>query len=479
MESPPVIVCFRRDLRLADNPALHAARESGAPVAPVFILDEEEAFAPGGAAKWWLHRSLKAFASNLEKAGASLILKRGRAAEIIPSLADAIKASAVYWNRRYAPAHVEADKALKAALTDAGYEVKSFSAALLREPWEVETKSGGPFRVYTPFWKALSAKGPTRKALPGLRKVNGLGEAVPSDELDDWNLEPRNPDWARGFAEMWRPGESGAHAALREFLEGPAASYARGRDMPALSATSRLSPHLAFGEISPVQVWQATHAQVESGGISRQAGEKFLSEIGWRDFSYNLLFYNEGMDERPLRTEFASFPWRNDPKGLDAWKKGRTGYPIVDAGMRQLWRTGWMHNRVRMIAASFLVKDLLIPWQEGARWFQDTLVDADPANNSASWQWVAGSGADAAPFFRIFNPVSQGEKFDPAGDYVREYVPELAGLPAEFIHAPWKAPEATLKKAGVTLGETYPEPVVDHAFARTRALDAFKTIKKS
>ncbi|MEQ8936779.1 MAG: deoxyribodipyrimidine photo-lyase [Amphiplicatus sp.] len=479
MESPPVIVWFRRDLRLADNPALHAARESGAPVLPVFVLDEKEAFAPGGAAKWWLHQSLKSLSADLEKAGSPLILKRGRAAEIIPSLAGALKASAVYWNRRYAPAHVESDKALKATLTEAGYEVKSFNAALLREPWEVETKTGGPFRVYTPFWKALSAKEPARKALPGLRKVKGFIEAPPSDILDDWRLEPRKPDWASGFGETWRPGETGAHAALKEFLEDAAASYARDRDMPARGGTSRLSPHLSFGEIGPVQIWQATHAQIEAGGISRQAGEKFLTEIGWRDFSYNLLFYNEGMAERPLRAEFASFPWRKDIKGLAAWKKGLTGYPIVDAGMRQLWRTGWMHNRVRMIAASFLVKDLLIPWQEGARWFWDTLVDADAANNSASWQWVAGCGADAAPYFRIFNPVSQAEKFDPAGDYVREYVPELAALPSEFIHAPWRAADAALKKAGVILGDTYPKPVVDHAFARTRALEAFKTIKKA
>ncbi len=478
MTEPTVIVWLRRDLRLADNPALHAARETGAAVVPVFILDEDEAFAPGAAAKWWLHRSLASLGEALARAGAPLVLKRGDGADNVVRLATSLKASAVYWNRRYAPAHVAADKELKAALHEKGCEVKSFNGALLREPWELETKSGGPFRVYTPFWKALSSAGPARSVLPGLRKIKGPDAPLESDRLEDWDLPPEAPDWAGEFADAWTPGERGAHSVLNDFLDGPASGYARARDRPGRNGTSRLSPHLAFGEISAAQIWQATQAQIEAGRLDRVAGEKFLSEIGWRDFAYNLLYFNEGMEERPLRSEFAGFPWRNDPKGLAAWRKGLTGYPVVDAGMRQLWRTGWMHNRIRMIVASFLVKDLLIPWQEGERWFWDTLVDADPANNAAGWQWVAGCGADAAPFFRIFNPISQGEKFDPEGDYVRRYVPELSRLSKASIHKPWMASDADLRRAGVTLGETYPKPIIDHAFARKRALEAFKTIKR-
>ncbi|MEE2691751.1 MAG: deoxyribodipyrimidine photo-lyase [Pseudomonadota bacterium] len=478
METQPIIVWLRRDLRLADNPAMHAARESGAPVVPVFVFDEEEAFAPGGAAKWWLHRSLRALSVDLTAAGSRLVLRRGRGAETVAEIARSLNASAVFWNRRYAPAHVAADKKLKADLTAAGVEAKSFSAALLREPWEVETKAGAPFRVYSPFWKVLRAAGPSREARPSLRKIRGLPKSPFTEDLDSWGLQPVHPDWAWEFAEVWRPGEAGAHEALKAFLDETAEYYARDRDRPDREATSRLSPHLAFGEISPLQVWRATHARIEAGELDREVGEKFLSEIGWREFSYHLLYFNEGLEAAPLRAEFAALPWRKDKKGFAAWTKGETGFPVVDAGMRQLWRTGWMHNRVRMLVASFLVKDLLIPWQDGASWFWDTLVDADPANNSASWQWVAGCGADAAPFFRIFNPVTQGEKFDPHGAYVRRFVLELSQAPDKFIHKPWEAPKDDLASVGVTLGKTYPARIVDHAFARTRALEAFRSIRK-
>lgn len=478
MSANPVIVCFRRDLRLADNPALTAAVTAAAPVIPLYVYDEAEAFAPGGAARWWLHHSLLALSHDLAKAGSPLVLRRGAAREVVPALARETGASGVYWNRRYAPAHVAADKALFSALRGDGIECRSYNASLLREPWEAKTKNGGPFRVYTAFWKTVSALGPARPAIRAVRKLPAPDRPVRSDRLDDWLLIPRQPDWAAAFASRWRPGEAGARLALESFLDGAAGNYASERDFPDRDSTSRLSPHLAFGEIGPTQIWQATQAGMEAGVLSRQAGEKFLAEIGWREFSYHLLHHNEGMETQPLRAEFADFPWRDDASGFAAWRKGLTGYPIVDAGMRQLWRTGWMHNRVRMIVASFLVKHLLIPWRKGERWFWDTLVDADPANNTASWQWVAGCGADAAPYFRIFNPVMQGEKFDAAGAYVRAYVPELAALPDAFVHKPWEAPAEALAKAGVRLGETYPEPIVDHAFARKRALDAFEKIRK-
>ncbi|MBB5519212.1 cryptochrome/photolyase family protein [Amphiplicatus metriothermophilus] len=479
MNERPVIVWLRRDLRLADNPALHAAARTGAPVIPLYVFDEAEAFAPGAAAKWRLHYSLDALSAALRRAGARLTLRRGRGPAIVRALAAETEAAAVFWNRRYAPAHVEADKTLKTDLVRAGLEVRTFNAGLLREPWEIKTKNGGPFRVYTPFWKALRAAGPARaEPLPAPKALRPPADPPHSDDLDDWRLLPRDPDWAARFADIWRPGEAGAQAALARFLDGPAGRYAAERDRPDRDATSRLSHHLAFGEIGPLQVWRAIEARAAAGDVKAASAEKFLSELAWREFSCHLLFHNPALSEAPLRKEFVGFPWRDDPAGFKAWRRGRTGYPIVDAGMRELWRTGWMHNRVRMIAASFLVKDLLIDWRRGAAWFWDTLIDADPANNSASWQWVAGCGADAAPYFRIFNPVAQGEKFDPQGDYVRRFVPELAKMPPEHIHAPWRAPPDVLDKAGVVLGKSYPEPILDHAAARKRALAAYERTRR-
>jgi deoxyribodipyrimidine photo-lyase len=472
----PVIVWFRRDLRLADNPALAAAAASGAPVMPVFVLDDETpgAWRAGGASRWWLHHSLAALEKSL--AGrAPLVLRRGRAAAVIPALAREIGAGRVVWNRAYEPHAVARDTALKAALQGEGIAAESFNAALLFEPWTVLTGAGTPYKVFTPFWNACRAAPAQPAPMPAPKAVRALDRPPPSEALADWRLVPTAPDWAGGFRDTWRPGEAAAGAALAEFLDRAAAGYDGARDRPDLAATSRLSPHLAFGEIGPRQIWHATRARFDGAGD--RGRETFLKELAWREFSYHLLYHWPTLPEAPFRTEFAAFPWRDDAASVAAWRTGRTGYPLVDAGMRQLWRTGWMHNRVRMVAASFLVKHLLAPWQRGAAWFWDTLVDADLASNSASWQWVAGSGADAAPYFRIFNPVAQGERFDPAGDYVRAHVPELARLPAAWIHRPFAAPAPVLAAAGIRLGENYPRPIVDHAAARARALAAYAGLK--
>ncbi len=472
------LVWLRNDLRIADNPALFHACKSGAVVLPVYILDEHAPHAPGAASRWWLHHSLKSLSEMLAEASAPLILRRGPSAETLQSLIAETGAEAVYWNRRYYPAHVEADKSLKADLVAKGVGVHSYNGNLLREPWDLQTKAGGHFKVFTPFWRALQKAGPARDTpAPTIQKFKRPKQLPDTDALADWRLQPTAPNWAKEIASVWSPGEHGAHKRLYDFLAGAVDHYTDGRDRPDQDFTSRLSPHLAFGEISPLTIWRETRQRVDAGIISPGGAEKFLSEIAWREFSCNLLFHHGDLPDAPLRKEFADFAWRDDTEGLRAWQHGLTGYPIVDAGMRQLWRTGWMHNRVRMIVASFLIKDLLVPWQAGQSWFWETLVDADLANNAASWQWVAGCGADASPFFRIFNPVTQGRKFDPDGNYVREFVTELAALPAKYVHAPWEAPERALQQAGVSLGKTYPMPILDHGEARRRALDRYAKAK--
>lgn len=456
----PALVWFRQDLRLADNPALEAARRSGAPLAFVYVLDDETPgrWRIGGAARWWLHHSLTALSSDLERRGARLILRRGRAEDVIPRLVDEIGAERVYWNRCYEPLAIARDARLKKALPQA----ESFSAALVREPWEIKTVAGEPYKVFTPFWRALRALGPSRAPLPAPRTLSGFDMQPRSDLLDSWSLLPRRPNWAAGFGEVWTPGEAGARSALKRFLADGLADYAGARDKPAEDGTSRLSPHLHWGEISPAQIWAAAE--------TLPGADKFLSEIAWRDFAHHLLFHFPEITEAPWRGAFSAFPWRDEAAHRRAWFRGETGYPIVDAGMRELWATGYMHNRVRMIAASFLTKHLLEDWRLGADWFWDTLVDADLANNAASWQWVAGSGADAAPYFRIFNPTAQGERFDPDGAYVRRWVPELAALSNAHIHRPWEAPEPP---------RGYPAPIVDHGAARTRALAAYASLKSA
>ena len=481
MSKAPVIVWFRQDLRLADNPALAAAAKSGRPVLPLYILDEETpgAWAPGGAARWWLHHSLQALGDSLARLGAPLVLMRGRAEVILPRLAKRLGACAVVWNRCYEPYARARDTALEAVLKDRGLEVESYNAALLFEPWEVATKADKPFAVFTPFWRACLAREAPPKPGRAPQVLRPLAKAPRGERLAAWKLLPRKPDWAQGFAAVWTPGEAGAKARLRSFLKAKLEGYAEERDHPGAETTSRLSPHLHWGEIGPRQVWHALGPQSARDGRTRRgkATAKFLSEVGWREFSYHLLHNFPELPEANFRAAFDRFPWRRDARALRAWQEGRTGYPIVDAGLRELWATGWMHNRVRMIAASFLTKHLLIDWRAGAHWFWDTLVDADLANNSASWQWVAGSGADAAPYFRIFNPVIQGEKFDPEGAYVRRWVPELAGLPDSLLHKPWEASAEVLRAAGVTLGKTYPKPMVEHAAARAQALKAFDRVK--
>ncbi len=479
-DNPPSIVWFRQDLRLADNPALSAARDSGAPVLPVYVLDAAAGgdWSPGGASRWWLHHSLASLQRDLKAAGAPLCLRRGDSAQVIKELVAETGAAAVYWNRCYEPWAVARDKKLKADLKDQDVAVESFNGSLLVEPWELKTGQGGPYKVFTPFWKALQARGAPAAPLPGLRKLDGCKRAE-SDSLDDWGLLPTQPDWAGGLRETWTPGEKGARERLADFLDEAAKDYKSDRDRPDRAGTSRLSPHLHWGEISPRQVWQATQHAIDAGKTGEPAALAFLRQLGWRDFSASLVFHWPDFPDRSWRREFDDYPWKDDDKNFKAWSRGCTGYPIVDAGLRELWTTGWMHNRVRMIAASFLIKHLLIPWQRGEAWFWDTLVDADLGNNAAGWQWVAGSGADAAPYFRIFNPVSQGEKFDPKGAYVRRWVPEIAELPDALLHKPWEASEAELKKAGVTLGETYPEPIVDHKAARARALDGYEQVKKA
>jgi deoxyribodipyrimidine photo-lyase len=474
MPPAPVLVWFRQDLRVADNPALHAAAATGRPLLPVYILDDDAPgrWRPGGAARWWLHGALAALAAELARRGARLVLRRGPAARVLPELAAEAGAGAVYWNRCYEPWAIARDSALKTALKARGIAIESFNAALLFEPWELTTQGGTPFKVFTPFHKSTLKAPPRAAPLPAPAALNGVAAAPAGEDLDAWALRPTRPDWAAGLRAAWTPGEAGAAAARRRVLDGPVADYARGRDLPGRALTSRLSPHLHAGDIGPRQIWHATLAREQTAGTA-----SFLRELIWREFAYHLLYHFPTLPDEPLRPEFRAFPWAADAKLLTAWQRGRTGYPIVDAGMRELWATGWTHNRVRMIAASLLVKHLLQPWTAGAAWFWDTLVDADLANNSASWQWVAGCGTDAAPYFRVFNPVLQGLKFDGDGDYVRRWVPELAKLPDVWLHRPWEAPADVLAAAGVRLGRDYPAPIVDLNDGRARALAAFETIK--
>jgi deoxyribodipyrimidine photo-lyase len=474
--TPPILVWFRQDLRLADNPALVAAIATGQPVVPVYILDDATPgkWKIGGASRWWLHQSLYSLNADLKRLGSRLILRSGPAAIAIPDLVDETGATGIYWNRCYEPFAQKRDTQLKEALRNTGRNVQSFNAGLLNEPWKILNGSGKPFRVFTPYWRKARAELIPDEPAQVPTRLNSPASWPQSDALDAWSLLPSRPNWAAAFSSLHNPGEKSGAARLQDFLENRATQYANGRDRPDQNNTSGLSAHLHFGEISPRQIVRAVDLSRDE--IGDRNAEKFLSEIGWREFSNNLLFNFPDFPQKNYQPKFDDFPWRQNADDLRAWQMGQTGYPIVDAGMRELWTTGIMHNRVRMIAASFLIKHLMIDWRKGQNWFWDTLVDADLANNSASWQWVAGSGADASPFFRIFNPITQGEKFDPNGDYVRKWVPEIARLPDKFLNRPWEADQATLSAAKVKLGSSYPAPIVDHKFARERALSAFKSL---
>lgn len=475
----PCIVWFRDDLRLADHPALHAAAKAGAPVICLYVFDEQsralkppEARPLGGAARWWLAQSLRALQASLAARGGALVLRKGPAAEVIADLAQQTGAGSACWNDIAQAPHLAVADQVTKALGEIGVRTESFPGDLLAEPQAIRNKENRGLRVFTPFWRRVQSLGGPPQPLSAPKKLNGVAD-IASDSLESWKLEPSKPDWAGGLRENWKPGEAQAQAQLKAFLKGGVAGYSGERDRPDRDGTSRLSPHLRFGEISPRQVWHA--ARFAAAEHPRLAGdiEKFLSELGWREFCRHLLFDVPDLAMRNLQPSFDAFPWKHEEKALRAWQSGLTGYPIVDAGMRELWYTGVMHNRVRMVVASFLVKHLLIDWRHGEQWFWDTLVDADAASNPANWQWVAGSGADAAPYFRVFNPILQGEKFDPGGLYVRRWVPELKELPDKLIHQPWTATPLELASAGVTLGRNYPEPIVDHKVGRERALAAY------
>ncbi|NWG12985.1 MAG: deoxyribodipyrimidine photo-lyase [Acidobacteria bacterium] len=477
------IVWFRDDLRILDNPALEAAAQSGGPVVPVYIdsFNRSNPWAPGSAVRWWLHQSLSSLSRSLESLGSRLVLRSGPAPAVLRELIRETGARTVCWSCRYGALELAEDAKVRSALIAAGVRTESFNANLLFAPWSIRSSSGEPFRVFTPFWRACRSD-PAQPHPPG-----GLpGKALPSPArwpeslaLEELALEPA-VDWAGGLRQTWKPGEEGANRQLSGFLQNGLENYPGARDMPAVSGTSRLSPHLRFGEISPRQIWHAVLGAIDTATSARvrEAGEAFLRQLGWREFAYHLLFNFPETVDQPLRPDFLRFPWRDSARDLKAWQRGRTGFPFVDAGMRELWATGWMHNRLRMVTASFLTKDLMLPWLSGARWFWDTLVDADLANNTLGWQWTAGCGADAAPYFRVFNPVSQGQKFDPEGHYIRRWVPELAALPVPWIFRPWEAPAALLTRAGVRLGHTYPRPIVDHAKARERALAAYYGLRQ-
>lgn len=477
MTSNLAILWFRQDLRIQDNPALNYALKNKYKILPVYIRDDKNAdvWKNGEASNWWLRHSLNALNQSLF---GSLQIFSGDAWHIMTQLIQMHMPNAVFWNRCYEPWCMARDSEIKDKLIERNLEVMTFNASLLWEPWSVKKSDGTPYKVFTPFYKKGCMSQPEPK-MPHTEPVHR--DAFLKPELNTQNqIEDIFPlpaiKWYTRIETFWSPGETGAIKRLDDFLDGNLKGYKRFRDTPDENRTSRLSPHLHFGEISPHVVWHKTRACGIRGGLEEDM-HCFCSELGWREFSHSLLYYNEDLPEEPIQRKFRNFSWDKNDSALIAWQKGRTGIPIVDAGMRQLWQTGWMHNRVRMIVASLLVKNLRIHWRHGEAWFWDCLVDADLANNAASWQWVAGCGADAAPYFRIFNPVAQGEKFDPNGNYVRTYVPELHALDAKYIHKPWDAPQHVLQDAKVSLGKTYPNPICDLKETRNKALECFRQIK--
>lgn len=466
MDRSTGLVWLRNDLRVSDNPALAAACKESDAVVALYIHESDTGIRPpGAAARWWLHHSLIDLGESLAKLGIPLIVRSGKAADVLAEVIKSESITTIHWNRRYAPAEVALDKEIKQSLRQQDLAVTSHPGNVLVEPWMIETGQGKPYSVFSPFWKTLRDK----QIEQPLQKPHEVGDPIKPKQID---ADYRPPKWSKKFDGLWAIGEAAAHKAIDRFLEQNLEYYPEGRNFPAKDVTSRLSPHLRFGEISPRQVWHTALARTHSHHDQRAATEKFLSELAWRDFSYHQLFHREDIAKAPMQPKYSAMEWRSDEKALHAWEKGETGIPIVDAGMRQLWATGYMHNRVRMLVASLLSKNLLIDWRKGENWFWDCLVDGDMANNPASWQWVAGSGLDAAPYFRIFNPATQGERFDAAGDYVREWIPEIKALPDKWIHNPSAAPKDVLKAAGIALGTTYPRAIVDIKESRERALEA-------
>ena len=479
--TPPVIVWFRHDLRLGDNPALIRATQTNRPVLPVYIWspEEEGEWAQGAAKRWWTHQALAKLSEALESKGSTLVIRKGPALKVLRAVAKETGAQMICWNRRWEPAAIARDSEVKKQLRSDGLEVESFNGCLLKEPPEVKNKQGKPFQVFTPMWKSAYDGWHPEAPWPAPRTLKPVANWPKSEKLETLKLLPKI-SWDQTMLKAWKHGEGAALDFAERFGRDASGNYLEGRNIPSTFGTSKLSPYLASGEISPRQAW---HAVLESAGLLPGSQlppgvEHFFKELGWREFAYHLLFHFPHTPTRPLRADYERFPWKVDDKALKSWEKGLTGYPMVDAGMRELWATGWMHNRVRMIVASFLVKDLIQNWLNGARWFWDTLVDADLGSNTLGWQWSGGCGADAAPYFRVFNPIGQGEKFDPSGSYVRQYVPELAKLPNEYIHRPWEAPPLILAAAGVKLGKDYPMPIVSHEKARAEALAALATIRK-
>ena len=468
--SGAAVVWLRDDLRVSDNPAIAAAVRGGRPTLAVYVLDDTESASRrlGAASRWWLHHSLQALAASLEKRGSRLVLRRGDAAEQVLAVLREAGATRLFFNRRYATAERQQDERVVAAAHASGVETATSAAQLLTEPGQVVNGDGRMFAVFTPFWRALQRRGDPRRPLPAPSTIPGGLDDVRGEPLDSLGLLPVERDWAAGLRETWTPGEKDAHQRLDAFVHTRWEHYADGRDEPAADVSSRLSPHLKFGELSPQQVWHRVHAAQQ---VPQAVREKFLTELGWREFNYHLLADHERLSTENVHHEFDAFPWAPvDPAALAAWQRGRTGVPLVDAGMRELWHTGWMHNRVRMVVASFLIKNLRYDWRIGEQWFWDCLVDADRANNAAQWQWVAGSGADAAPFFRVFNPVVQAQKFDGAGEYVHHWVPELRDVQGPALFEPWLHPTETT---------AYPDPIVDLKESRRAALSAFEQMRQS
>ena len=477
MNKSPTLIWFRNDLRLTDNSALAAAIELGSPIIPIFIWSPEEAgnWAPGAASKWFLKQSLKSLSVEFSKRGGGLVLRKGDSLETLYEIIEQTGANHVFWNRRYESPLREMDTAIKRVLRSNGIEVKSFNSSLLNEPHTVSTGSGKPYKVYTPYWRNVKDREIEPVAYPDFASIKFPKEFPLSLELDSLNLIP-SQKWLQKFKPHWEVSEKAAQKHLQAFIEDRVEDYDKARDIPKEKGTSSLSPYLRWGLIGPRQV---IHTLKSKHDMDASGPQIYCKEIYWREFAYNVLYHYPNTPDAPLQEKYADFPWQSNVRLLHSWQHGRTGYPIVDAGMRQLYQTGWMHNRVRMIVSSLLVKHLLQDWREGARWFWDTLVDADLASNTLGWQWSGGCGADAAPYFRIFNPITQGKKFDPEGEYVKHWVPELSNVNQKYIHEPWEASKHELESFGLNLGIDYPKPIIEHSFGRKRALEALATLKNS